>query len=275
MRILRLSDELVLQEWSCVPGSDGQLGRISWLSRTDTLDVCCPGCRGGLASESVVFGDHAPTPELVALRRVDRIELECGGDGSLVPQRADNTGWLMAGRGGGTLGVQSDYLIAHESEAETIYNTLCPLTDGRWKGIDAKRFDMVVMSELMAVLDVVDEWVTLAGGTEEDETWIYKVPDRLTDALAAVDDASLEQVARDWVAQETYPGRWHLQMQHKQRSQGLLTKLFGRGRGTAVEERPLDFSSLLPGAKDMLVEFRSLAKEAKEQDKHLLLWGST
>jgi len=179
------------------------------------------------------------------------------------------------------VGVQSDYLIAHESEAETIGGTLCPLTDGRWKGIDAKGFDLEPMSELMAVLTgeadvgkLIDEWVSLTGG-EDADTWLYKVPDRLVNCLAALDDARMERVAQDWVAQETFPGKWHIEMEHRRRKEGFLTKLLGRGRGAAIEEKRPDFSSLLPVAKDILIEFRSLAKEAKEQGKSLLMWGST
>jgi hypothetical protein len=179
------------------------------------------------------------------------------------------------------VGVQSDYLIADESEAATIRGALCPLTDGRWKGIDAKGFDMVPMSELTAVLTgeadvgkLIDEWVSLSPD-EDGDTWLCKVPDRLVNCLLALEDERLEQVAHDWVAQESFPGKWYIEMKHGNRREGILTKLFGRSRGAAVKEEPPDFSSLLPVAKEMLVEFRSLAKEAKEHGKSLLMWGST
>jgi len=179
------------------------------------------------------------------------------------------------------MGVLADILVANESEAETIGSLTYPLGDGRWKGIDAKGFDITQMGELLGVLtsepyqsDEVNDFVTLYDGNEAGP-WVYKVPDQLTDRLAELPDARLEEVARAWVAHESFPGRWWIELEHRKPKGSFLARLFGRGGSATVEEKPPDFTPLLEGAKQILEELHSLARDAKEQNKHLLMWCCT
>lgn len=110
------------------------------------------------------------------------------------------------------MGVISDFVIAHPSEAAVVIEEPAPAR--KWKGLEAKSIDTVKLSTLKFILDGKDldteHVVSYSMGVKElamkgDEgPWVYLVPEELVQQLAERPKAGLAAVAKRWHQTEEF-----------------------------------------------------------------------
>jgi hypothetical protein len=147
--------------------------------------------------------------------------------------------------------------------------------------VDAKHFDQAVLDQLLSILTGatsehrMDEFICF-NEDSEDGPWVTKVPDRLVDSLAALNDSRLAPIAREWAESEELSIWLPRKRTGGRPTGGILARLFGRGGGTAVvEEQPPVPDEFVTGVREVLQGLRDLARKAKAQGKQLLMWQST
>lgn len=146
------------------------------------------------------------------------------------------------------MGVLTDVVIADEGEAEAVATERVPAK--RWRGIDAKGIDQVKLATLWArlaqrgldvesIVKLATDFATLFEVSEEGP-WVFRIPGRLVELLADLDDQHAATTAVAWASTEEF--------------------VLDRWDSGAV--------------RSILDELRSLAREARAKKKSLLMWMS-
>lgn len=116
------------------------------------------------------------------------------------------------------MGVLSDIIIAGSDEATSI-NASRGQHEEHWPTLMSKGIDTIKLGTLSQILAgrPVDDVNTVAtfmldaivDQSSEDGPWVHRVPDDLTAAIAALDDATADRVARQWAATDEFRlDRW-------------------------------------------------------------------
>jgi len=116
------------------------------------------------------------------------------------------------------MGVLSDILIARPDEAASI-NASGGGHEQRWPTLASKGIDTIKLGTLSQILAgrPVDDINTVAAfmlngvldEASEDGPWVYQVPNDLTATIAAIDQTTTDQIAREWAATEEFKlSRW-------------------------------------------------------------------
>jgi hypothetical protein len=147
------------------------------------------------------------------------------------------------------MGVLSDIVVADPADAAAI-NAAEGAHLERWPCLESKDIDPVKLGTLWQILsggspgdvDAVSAYMldTILDQPGDSGPWVFLVPEPLTSALAALDDAAQAPVARAWAATEEFVlGRWQVD-----------------------------------DVRDYLRELTARARAAREAGKSLLLWMS-
>jgi hypothetical protein len=137
------------------------------------------------------------------------------------------------------MAVYTDILIADASEAKAILAS--EAHNEEWHGLSAKGLDPAELAGLLSVFsnqpdqpDLVDEFQIVAEEDTENGPWVYSIPDRLIDHVAALEQSEIDHVARRWAEEAGVPP--YMVERTIPPSSGGLLKGFSAGHG---RPRPL------------------------------------
>jgi hypothetical protein len=175
------------------------------------------------------------------------------------------------------MAVYTDLLVADASDAEAILAAEAHHT--QWPCWQTKGLDPGNLAILLSVLSsepyqdtFVDEFTVVAEEETESGPWVYQIPNRLVEHLAATQDEQVEQAARRWAEEMGVP-LYMIERANAPVGTGLMAKLFGRARtAAAAAELERYRAQRVESNQSMLKQLRSMAGEAKSCDKQLLLW---
>lgn len=143
------------------------------------------------------------------------------------------------------MGVLTDVYVADTGEAFDLKREL-PGND-QWEGIDLKGHSQITLAELWNVLDPSIDPITameqfeLLTGDDEEGPWVIKLPDQLVKCLCEADTSSLDSIHEKWINSED------------------------------MREMVMDDEDA-KAVKEQLRSLRSLAQEATDTQKSLLMW---
>ena len=106
------------------------------------------------------------------------------------------------------MGVETDYVMANEAMYEQVWESNNPSSD--FNGIYGKGSDPISLSALYGCVSgtsvdmgIVDEYQTIQV-TNDGEKSIIKVPDRIKDALATINDSNVDKYFSEWASTEDF-----------------------------------------------------------------------
>ena len=106
------------------------------------------------------------------------------------------------------MGVLSELVVAPAGEAERVAQAEVP--SQTFDGIDISGVDTVKFGTLHSILtgqsfeELLPLYDPVATVSEDDGPWVFQIPTELVTRLAALDDAGMAGIARQWAATEEF-----------------------------------------------------------------------